>query len=62
MIAWGLIFTVCTALPFYLRFLIAICKECWHARICYLVRIEPTENRMPVVEAKRKPVMTARAA
>jgi hypothetical protein len=26
---------------FYLRFLVALCKECKHQRICYLVRMPP---------------------
>jgi len=52
----------CAAVTFYVRFLVAICRECWHERICYLVRIEPGENEIAVVERRRERAETARAA
>ncbi len=62
MVTWFVLATVCTAVPFYARFLVAIVRECRHEKICYLVRIKPTENTMPVVEARRKPAVPVRAA
>jgi hypothetical protein len=62
MIALCLLLTVCAAIPFYARFLIAICRERWHARICYLVRLECAENQIPAVEKRHEPVLEARAA
>lgn len=62
MIALCLLLTVCAAIPFYVRFLIAICRERWHARICYLVRLESAENQIPAVEERHESVVGARAA
>jgi len=62
MIASCLLLTVCAAVPFYVRFLIAICRERWHARICYLVRLERAESEIPVVRERHESVVAARAA
>jgi hypothetical protein len=59
---WFVLATVCIAVLFYVRFLVAICRECWRAKICYLARIEPAGNEIPVIEAKRVRAETARAA
>lgn len=62
MIALCLLLTVCAAVPFYVRFLIAVCRERWHARICYLVLLEHGEHEIPVVEERHESVVEARAA
>jgi hypothetical protein len=55
--------TICAvAIPFYLRFLVAVFKECRYARICYLLRIEPTTHGEPVVEGMREESVSERAA
>jgi hypothetical protein len=62
MIALCLLLTVCAAVPFYVRFLIAICRERWHARICYLVRLEHAESKIPAVGERHESVIAAGAA
>lgn len=42
MVAITVLFTLCVAAAiFYLKFLIALYKECSRERICYLVRLQP---------------------
>ena len=62
--AAGIIFaTVCAAgVSFYLRFLVAMAKECRHTRICYLVRIQPDAREIAIVKPSRQPKPVARAA
>jgi hypothetical protein len=43
--------TVCAAgIAFYVRFLVALCTECIHRRICYLVRLQPASSEYTVLE------------
>jgi len=42
MVPIAAITALCTvSIGFYVRFLVALCKECRQQRICYLVRLEP---------------------
>jgi hypothetical protein len=47
---------------FYLRFLIALCKECRFTRVCYLVRLEPQTHEGSVGETMSEHIMSRRAA
>ena len=62
--AAGIIFaTVCAAgVSFYLRFLVALARECRYARIYYLVRIQPEAGEIAIVKPSRQPKPVARAA
>ncbi len=45
---------ICAAgVSFYLRFLVALCKECRFTRICYLVRLEPKAREGLMSDAPR---------
>jgi len=60
---WVVLVTVCAAaVPFYLRFLVALCKECRYTRICYLVRIEPRAAEELLAESDREESRSERAA
>jgi hypothetical protein len=50
------------AVAFYVRFLVALCREYRYTRICYLVCIEATTSEEPAVEATRDETMSQRAA
>lgn len=55
--------TVCAAgIAFYVRFLVALCTECMHRRICYLVRLEPGRNEYPTPELLETDKSLRRAA
>jgi hypothetical protein len=61
------VMTVMTALctvsvAFYVRFLVALCKECRHQRICYLVRLEPDSVEHAIPEARELEASIPRAA
>jgi hypothetical protein len=59
---WAMLATIwAVGVPFYLRFLVALCQELRRVKVCYLVRIEPTASGVPVIELRRKP-LRARAA
>ena len=54
---------VCGAgVAFYLRFLVALCKEVFRTRICYLVRLESSAQEQLIVETERKKITLRRAA
>lgn len=60
---WVVFATVCAvAVPFYVRFLVAMCREYRYARISYLVRIEPTAHEESVAVPTRRETMSERAA
>jgi hypothetical protein len=55
--------TVCAAgMAFYVRFLVALCTECVHRRICYLVRLEPRANQYSTLEPLEMDKSLGRAA
>jgi hypothetical protein len=62
MIALCLLLTVGAGVSFYVQFLIAICRERWHASICFLVRLECAEDEIPVFGERHESIVTARAA
>jgi len=54
---------ICAAgVLFYLRFLVALCKECRFTRICYLVRLEPKAHEGLMSDAARVETIFRRAA
>jgi hypothetical protein len=59
---WIVLAICAMALAFYVRFLVALCKELRYTRICYLVRIEPTTGEEPAVEPMREETTSQRAA
>jgi hypothetical protein len=60
---WLVLTSICgIGVLFYLRFLIALCKECCFTRVCYLVRLEPQIHEGSVGETMSEPVMSRRAA
>jgi hypothetical protein len=60
---WFVLTAVCAVgVLFYLRFLIALCKECRFTRISYLVRLEPTVREESISETARGEPMSRRAA
>ena len=60
---WFVLTSVCgVGVLFYLRFLIAVCKECRFTRVCYLVRLEPQSHEESIEEAVRGETMFRRAA
>jgi hypothetical protein len=63
MLAIAVMGTVCAAgIAFYVRFLVALCTECLHRRICYLVRLEPARNEYPTLELLEMDKSLRRAA
>lgn len=48
--------------PFYVRFLVALCGEIRHVKICYLVRIEPTTSEVALIKPRQERTLRARAA
>jgi hypothetical protein len=59
-----LVFTAVCAMgvAFYLRFLMALCKEGLHTRICYQVRLQPGTREEWMGEVERKETRFPRAA
>ena len=63
MTVWITLATVWTVgVPFYLRFLVAVCGELRRLKTCRLVRIQPAPSEVPVIELKQKKTLHARAA
>jgi hypothetical protein len=63
MAVWLLFTAVCAmGVAFYLRFLIALCKEVFHTRICYLVLLQPSTREERMSEVERKETRFPRAA
>jgi hypothetical protein len=63
MAVWVFLVTVCAvAIPFYLRFLVALCQEFRFARIGLLVRVKPTANDDSMVESATGETTSPRAA
>jgi hypothetical protein len=63
MVAWLTLASICAAaIPFYLRFLVALCKEYTFARNCYLVRIEPEVDQSPIDQMSHGDELSERAA
>jgi len=55
--------TLCTlGVTFYLRFLIALCKECRRHRICYLVRLQSDSLEHAIPDDRVLDVSFPRAA
>jgi len=60
---WFVLTSICgIGVLFYLRFLIALCKECRFTRVCYLVRLEPQTHQGLVGETMSEHIMSRRAA
>ena len=54
---------LCTGgVAFYVRFLVALCKECRHQRICYVVRLQPESLEHIIPEAQELEASIRRAA
>jgi hypothetical protein len=63
MAAWVMLVTAWTVgVPFYLRFLVALCGELRRVKICRLVRLQTTPRELPLVELKQEKKLRARAA
>jgi hypothetical protein len=60
---WFVLTSICgVGVLFYLRFLIALCKECRFARVYYLVSLEPQAHEGLVGETVSEETMARRAA
>jgi hypothetical protein len=60
---WFVLTSICgIGVLFYLRFLIALCKEWRFTRVCYLVRLEPQTHEGSVGETMSEHMMSRRAA
>jgi hypothetical protein len=60
---WFILTSVCgVGVLFYLRFLIALWKECRFTRVCYLVRLEPKAHAGLAGETVSEETMSRRAA
>ena len=54
---------LCTSgVTFYVRFLVALCKECRHQRISYVVRLQPESLEHIIPEARELETSIPRAA
>jgi hypothetical protein len=51
-----------TAVAFYVRFLVALCKESRDTRICYLLRLEATSEEESAMDTMREETVCERAA
>jgi hypothetical protein len=51
-----------SGVAFYVRFLVALCRECTYKRISYLVRIKGAISEVAVMEPRHGKAMGARAA
>ncbi|MGB6473744.1 MAG: hypothetical protein WBF04_06645 [Candidatus Sulfotelmatobacter sp.] len=60
---WFVLTAICAmGILFYLRFLVALCKEYRFMRIGYLVRLEPTARQESMYEKARAEIGSRRAA
>ena len=60
---WFILTAICAAgVSFYLRCLVALCKECGFTRICYLVPLEAKAQEGLTREAERGETISRRAA
>jgi hypothetical protein len=60
---WFILTAICAVgVSFYLRFLVALCKEWRFTRICYLTRLEPKAHERLMSEAVQEEKMSRRAA
>lgn len=60
---WFVMTAICAlGILFYLRFLVALCKEYRFTRICYLVCLEPKAPEGSMSEAVRGESISRRAA
>jgi len=50
------------SMAFYLRFLIAMCKECRHQRVCHLVRLRSHSDASETAPDRELEVSNTRAA
>ena len=55
--------TLCaTAAGFYVRFLLAMCREFRYVWICRILHLQPVPNEISVLEPRREPSDLRRAA
>jgi hypothetical protein len=60
---WFILTAICAVgVSFYLRYLVALCKECRLTRIRYLLRLEPKAHEGLMSEAVRGETVSRRAA
>jgi hypothetical protein len=60
---WFILTAICAGgVSFYLRYLVALCKECRFTRTCYLVGLEPKAHEGLTSEAVRGETISRRAA
>jgi hypothetical protein len=60
---WFILTAICAVgVSFYLRYLVALCKECRFTRIRYLVRLEPKAHEGLMSEVARGETISRRAA
>jgi hypothetical protein len=50
------------AVPFYLRFLVALFREVRRVKTCYLVRLQPAAREVSLVAPAQEKALHARAA
>jgi hypothetical protein len=63
MVAAAVITAVCSfGVAFYIRFLVALCQEWRHQRICYLVRLQPDSSEHVIPAAPELETSIGRAA
>jgi len=63
MVAIAAMTALCTiGIGFYVRFLVALCKECSHHRICYLVRLQPSSEEYVLPNTQELGASISRAA
>ncbi len=63
MVASIVLVLICAAaISFYLRFLVAPCRECQFAWILYVVRLQPVAGESAVVEMRREDELSVWAA
>jgi hypothetical protein len=60
---WFILTAICAVgVSFYLRYLVALCKECHFTRVCCLVRLVPKAHHGLMAEAVRGETISRRAA
>ena len=63
MVVMTVMTALCTvSIAFYVKFLVAVCKECKHERICYLVRLQRDSVELVIPEARELEASIPRAA
>jgi len=63
MIVMSIVAVLCTiSVAFYIRFLVALCREHKHRSICYLVCLYPVSNGCIVAEEWENETSISRAA